>query len=602
MSDHPATAVLDDEERLAELGYKQELHRGMSGFSNFAVSFSIISVLAGCITSYCIAMNARRPGRDHDRLAARRRHGQLCVALAMAEVCSVYPTAGGLYWWACAAGQAQQGRVWAWFVGWFNFLGEVAVTAGDRLRRGVHLDRRFLNLTFGLTVDAEHDVRRVPGHHRAARAAEHVRRQPGQGAVRRQRLVAPRRRRRHRRRPASSCPTSTSRCPWTFTAVPRTPPGCTASAARRLRLPHRPADGAVHVHRLRRPRPRGRGDARRRARGPARHRVSASWSRSSPGSMLLFAVTVVDPGLRRPSATADRPAAGADLHRRGRRDIPASSCCSSACVAQFFCGMASVTANSRMSFAFSRDGALPGSRLWAQGQPPHRNADELDLAVRRLLDVLVLPSLWNTTAYVAATSIAVIGLYIAYVMPVFLRLRDPDFQVGPWNLGRWSALIGWIGGRLGRLHRACCSCCRPSSPITATNFNYALVAVAVVVLGGRGLLGASAKHWFTGRGRTSMAHRGRSRRSRRAVETAGADAPQSTREGSAGDERLAGRPARQARAVPAVQCRVATGARRQRVRDHRRPGWHGDPARRWSPTATGCRPSASWPSGCGSAG
>ena len=54
-------AVDEDSVRLAELGYKQELHRGMSGFSNFAVSFSIISVLAGCITSYGIAMNSGGP-------------------------------------------------------------------------------------------------------------------------------------------------------------------------------------------------------------------------------------------------------------------------------------------------------------------------------------------------------------------------------------------------------------------------------------------------------------------------------------------------------------------------------------------------------------
>ena len=39
----------DDERRLAELGYKQELKRKWSGFSNFAISFSIISILAGCI-------------------------------------------------------------------------------------------------------------------------------------------------------------------------------------------------------------------------------------------------------------------------------------------------------------------------------------------------------------------------------------------------------------------------------------------------------------------------------------------------------------------------------------------------------------------------
>jgi amino acid transporter len=116
-----------DEERLAQLGYQQELHRRLSGFSNFAVSFSIISILAGAITSYGIAMTAGGP------LAIVL--GWLFVgimvtfvALAMAEVCSAYPTAGALYWWAAALAKRNK-PAWAWFVGWFNFLGEVAVTA-----------------------------------------------------------------------------------------------------------------------------------------------------------------------------------------------------------------------------------------------------------------------------------------------------------------------------------------------------------------------------------------------------------------------------------------------------------------------------------------
>src|SRR5688500_16069996 len=116
-----------DEQRLAELGYKQELRRRLSGLSNFAVSFSIISILAGAITSYGIAMTAGGP------LAITL--GWLFVgimvtfvALAMAEICSVYPTAGGLYWWAAALAKRNK-AAWAWFVGWFNFLGEVAVTA-----------------------------------------------------------------------------------------------------------------------------------------------------------------------------------------------------------------------------------------------------------------------------------------------------------------------------------------------------------------------------------------------------------------------------------------------------------------------------------------
>ncbi len=92
-------------------------------------------------------------------------------------------------------------------------------------------------------------------------------------------------------------------------------------------------------------------------------------------------------------------------------------------VAQLFCGMSSVTANSRMIYAFSRDGAVPGSRIWHHINPKTRTpTNAIWLAAGGAL-ILGLPYLWNSTAYAAVTSIAVIGLYVAYVLPTFLRLR-----------------------------------------------------------------------------------------------------------------------------------------------------------------------------------
>src|SRR5258706_7647833 len=93
----PEATSNSDEERLAQLGYKQELHRRLSGFSNFAVSFSIISILAGCLTSYLLAMNNGGPAAINLGWIGVGLMVTL-VALAMAEICSVYPTAGGLYW------------------------------------------------------------------------------------------------------------------------------------------------------------------------------------------------------------------------------------------------------------------------------------------------------------------------------------------------------------------------------------------------------------------------------------------------------------------------------------------------------------------------
>ena len=97
----------------------------MGGFRNFAISFTIISILAGCLTSYTIALRARRAGRRHLGLAPRRPHDARSSRSAMAEIASAYPTAGGLYYWASKLGSPG----WGWATGWFNLIGQIAVTA-----------------------------------------------------------------------------------------------------------------------------------------------------------------------------------------------------------------------------------------------------------------------------------------------------------------------------------------------------------------------------------------------------------------------------------------------------------------------------------------
>jgi amino acid transporter len=113
---------------LHQLGYAQELQRGMGWFSNFAVSFTIISILTGGITTYYLAMNDGGP-----RVATVGwlfvGAMSLLVGMAMAEVCSAYPTAGGLYYWAAKMAKPGHGPIWSWFTGWFNLVGQVAVTA-----------------------------------------------------------------------------------------------------------------------------------------------------------------------------------------------------------------------------------------------------------------------------------------------------------------------------------------------------------------------------------------------------------------------------------------------------------------------------------------
>src|SRR5437667_5973419 len=119
-----ATHLTEDERRSHRLGYAQELFRAMGGFQNFAISFTIISILAGCLTSYYIAFNNGGPiAISWGWLLVGGM--STVVALAMAEIASVYPTAGGLYYWSSKLG----GAAWGWFTGWFNLVGQIAVTA-----------------------------------------------------------------------------------------------------------------------------------------------------------------------------------------------------------------------------------------------------------------------------------------------------------------------------------------------------------------------------------------------------------------------------------------------------------------------------------------
>src|ERR671916_874780 len=136
------TAPGRDEQRLAELGYKQELNRSWSGFSNFAISFTIISVLAGCFTTYGQAWSNGGP------IAISWGWPIICgfillVAFSMAELVSAYPTAGGIYWWAAKLG----GPAWGWFTGWFNLIGQIAVTAAIGFGCAVFMTS-LLNLLF----------------------------------------------------------------------------------------------------------------------------------------------------------------------------------------------------------------------------------------------------------------------------------------------------------------------------------------------------------------------------------------------------------------------------------------------------------------------
>jgi amino acid transporter len=154
-----------------------------------------------------------------------------------------------------------------------------------------------------------------------------------------------------------------------------------------------------------------------------------------------------------------------------------------------------------MIYAFSRDGAVPGSSFWHRINPRTRTPTNSIWFAVVFAFILGAPYTWSPTAYAAVTSIATIGLYIAYIIPTFLRRRKGDeFQQGPWHLGKWSPFIGWLGvvwvifiSILFMLPET-----GPFKSITWKTFNYAPIAVGVVLAYSGIFWLVSARKWFTG--------------------------------------------------------------------------------------------------------
>ncbi len=117
--------IAADVKELHKLGYAQQLFREMGGFSNFAISFSIISILTGAMLLYGYGLKFAGPMINTIGWPLVSIFTMI-IAASMAEIASAYPTAGGLYFWATKLG----GVGWGWVTAWFNMVGQVTITAG----------------------------------------------------------------------------------------------------------------------------------------------------------------------------------------------------------------------------------------------------------------------------------------------------------------------------------------------------------------------------------------------------------------------------------------------------------------------------------------
>jgi len=486
-----------DTRMLHALGYAQELRRGMSGFSNFAISFTIISILSGTLTLYYQGINYGGPVEEA--------YGWplvsvfvIIVGLGMAEIASKYPTAGGLYYWASKLG----GASWGWFTGWFNLIGQIAITAGIDYGAAVFTDALLQLLWPNHFTGTAHEVIYVYAVILGLHALMNI------FSVR---LVAllndisvwwhclgvliivaflvfkPDHHQSFGTVFSKTINNSGFSHGWILYVL--------ALGLLQAQYTYTGYDASAHMSE----------ETQDAGRTAARGVIMSIIVSAVFGYILALGVTFAIQDFKTTGAAGTFAVKQIFIDSLGT--TTAKVMLAIIVGAQFYCGMSSITSASRMMYAFSRDRAVPGHQLWRRlnGQRvPYMAA----MAIAVLAFLCAFPAYFGTNgavAYAAVTSIATIGLYLAYAIPIYLRLRLGDaWEPGEWNLGRHYKWIGvvscvWVAF-IALLFMA------PLSPagvpwnssFTWLSFNYAPVAVlgTLVLVGGWWQL--SARKWFKG--------------------------------------------------------------------------------------------------------
>jgi amino acid transporter len=443
-----ATELNADEKRLAELGYKQDLHRSWSGFSNFAISFSIISILAGCFTNFGAGFNNGGPisiSWTWPILGVFI----LIIGFTMSELVSAYPTSGGIYWWASKLGGAKAG----FFTGWLNLIGLVAVTAGvsygcatfidltistysKSYGDGYSLTRVFIIFLLVLILVS---VLNIFSSHLMAVMNNvsvwwHV---VGASAIVLILIFVPDQHQsfsyvfteRFNNSGYSGGSTTSltfwmAVVPFGFLLTQYTITGFDACA----HLSEETSSASMAA-----------------AKGIWR---SIFYSVLG-GYILLLCVVFAIPNAK--DGSPDNAGVGgggvAYIFVNSMDKNWATLILFISASAQVFCATSCMTSASRMTFAFSRDGAIPGSTRW-QALTAKRVPANAVMLVAVCCAIVTIPALIKVNigtaeapliipvAFYAVTSIAVIGLYLAFAIPIYLRWRHGgNFEAGSWTNG-----------------------------------------------------------------------------------------------------------------------------------------------------------------------
>ncbi|MDR7317687.1 amino acid permease [Brevibacillus nitrificans] len=432
--------LLEDKRDLNKFGYAQELLRDMGGFSNFAISFSIISILTGAVSLYGHGLlygGSGMMGFGWTIVALF----VILIAASMSELASAIPTAGALYHWAAILGSKR----WGWYTAWINLIGQIGIVAGIDYSFSLFADPLLASafgytstetttlILFGITL-LLHGAFNHIGIRLVARLNDfsawyHI----GVVVILVGSLVFFSR---HELQPLdylfqvgqtfSDKPYALAfligllQAQWTFTGY----------------------DASAHT-----------------IEETINPRVRAAWGIFTSvafsfifGFIMLAFVTL---SIKNAAAASEAPNAFIYVISEALGGTFGSVVLWLVTFAMWFCGLASITSFSRMLYAFSRDKGMPWSRHWAEISTKYRTPAKAIWLVIILSFALALfdyivkrinpETTYTTLAFL--TAVSVVGLYVAYGIPLYLKLRAEAKGVfqrkhyGPWNLGNWSKTI-----------------------------------------------------------------------------------------------------------------------------------------------------------------
>jgi len=479
--------IQQDVRDLHKLGYAQQLFREMGGFSNFAISFSIISILTGAMLLFGYGLKFAGPiintvGWPVISIFT------LIIAASMAEIASSYPTAGGLYFWASKLG----GVGWGWLTAWMNMVGQITITAGINIGAAIYgmglLTRMFgldpaapaLGGLFGWTLSSwgfyifvmvvimiPQVLINIYGIKLTAMLNDfsvywHIggvliialllaffgkNHQPLSFAMTAVNSVSP--------LDASSATFADGSVAPALvfgTWVIKSPffalfPGMVnlykfapfgfvfVLAFLQGQWTYTGYDASAHV-----------------AEETVMARLNSAWGvflsvavSAVVGYIVLMAFTL---NISDIAATAADPYPVLYIAYQGLSTYLANVVAIIVFGGMWLCGLSTVTSMSRMFFAFARDDGMPFSAAFREINPKLRTPVK-SILITSVLAVLVC---MYSAAYFVVTSISTITLYIAYNIPVFLNVRNKLAKKGayttpenaPWSLGGWGPLLNIV--------------------------------------------------------------------------------------------------------------------------------------------------------------